>query len=320
MSRHMFEDARRAAEKAEALGATGWQVNTILALADYYQGALREAYERAEAAVKDLPPGEPSWNTMAVLTIFAEGKYRAIKQAAREGRRWPGRWLADLDSAYSALLHHPLATEDQVTWHYDFLVWLAAKDRATKFLRACMERFPDSRLLHDRLRDRLLTDTGPQGLEAYYEAMLKEPSPTRNLRWFAGYASLVAAEVERRANRFDNAVAAYGRSLTFFEGASADNPEWKDSADHYSALALAGRARIAYERKDYEAAVADIIACFARRADTVSARDGLSITPAATAKMLLARLEEQKLMDLAAKLAEAMSRLDPELLKPREDE
>ena len=102
---------------------------------------------------------------MAILTIFGEGRFKAIKKAARERRRWPHKWLADLDAAYSALLHHPLATDGQVLWYHEFLVWLGVNFRATRVLKKGLARFPDSAVLHETLRKHVLKDRGAVALE-----------------------------------------------------------------------------------------------------------------------------------------------------------
>jgi tetratricopeptide (TPR) repeat protein len=317
-TRHMFEEARRSAEQAAQHGAPAWRTNTVIALTDYYRGDLEEAYARAASAVEEMPPGDAGWNSMAILTVFAEGRYKAIKQAAKEGRRWPAKWLADVDAAYTALLGHPLATDSQVDWHYDFLVWLGAQDRAMRFLTAALDRFPESSILHARLRDNLLANRGPDALEAAYGKMLAEKGSSGSLEWFAGYAALLCAEFERRGGRRAEAVEAYGRSIERFARAAEALPQARDGADHYAALALAGRARLAMEDGDFENAVKGIVASFELRPASAATKDGLSLSPAATARTLLARLTEQEMTDLAATLKAAMDKLDPALLIPED--
>ncbi|MHC4471631.1 MAG: hypothetical protein ACYTDY_18680, partial [Planctomycetota bacterium] len=318
-ARLLFSDARRAALKARQLEAPAWRVNTVLSLVAYYRGDFERAYAHAEAAVKDIPPGEPGWNTMAVLTIFGEARFKAIKKAARARKPWPPQWLSDLDAAYTALLHHPLANDGQVLWHHEFLVWLGVNDRATRVLRAGLRRFPDSAVLHRQLRAHVLKTRGASGLEPVYESMLREESPARNLEWFAGYASKVAAEFHRRSGRRARALAAYGRSIDHFERAIEANPNAKESADIHVALVFAGRARLAYEDGDDERAVAEVVASFERMPDAAGTEDGLGITPAATAQMLMARLIERKRDDLVARLETALGKLEPDLLVPKED-
>ena len=127
----------------------------------------------------------------------------------------------------------------------------------------------------------------------------------------------MTAEYQRRIRKIEKAVAAYGRALAFYERAVEGDPSLRGTTDRHMALALAGRARVAYENGDDESALADVLASFARDPRSAGTRDGLGITPADTAQMLLARLTESKRPDLAEKLAAALAKLDPELL-PRD--
>jgi tetratricopeptide (TPR) repeat protein len=319
LARTMLTDAERMARRAEKLKAPAWRVNSVLSLVAYYRGEKAEAYAHAEAAVGEIPAGEPGWNTMAVLTIFGEGRFMAIKKAAKAGERWPSKWLTDLDAAYSALLNHPLATESQVLWHHDLMLWLGVKERAIRVLRAGLRRFPNSPVIHKSYRAVLLEARGVYALEAAYEAMLREDSPPVNLEWFAGYASKMAAEHIRRWRRPAKALAAYERSIAHFERAVEANPASRRSADIHVALALAAKARLAYEAGDDDRAVSEIVASFERMPDAAGTRDGLGLTPASTAQMLMARLVELKKEDLVAKLETAMGKLDPALLVPKEE-
>src|SRR5205085_172720 len=110
------------------LGGRAGALEAGATLAPYYAGDVAAAYERAPAAAKAIPAGDGSWASMAVLTIFAEGRFKAIKKSVKEKTDFPPEWLTDVHSAYSMLLRHPLGTEDQVLWHQDLLDWLGAKD------------------------------------------------------------------------------------------------------------------------------------------------------------------------------------------------
>lgn len=319
VSRHMFEDARIAADRAAKLDATPWRVNTVRALAAYYRGNTEAAYRFAADAVMELPPGEPSWNSMAVLTVFGEGRFKAIKAAAKAGEKWPPEYLTDLEAAYTALLHHPLSTDDQVLWHYDLLEWLGVKDRAQRVLESGLAKFPQSPKLHQRLRLSILRTKGVRAMQTVYENLIDIDEPDPNMVWYAGYASVVAADFYRRRGVAAAALQAYDRAIELYDLASAAVPAWKDAADRPVALAFAGKARLAYERGDDAAATADIITSFARSPGSVGTRDDLGITPAATAQMLMARLIELKEQDLIAALETAIGKLDPALLVPEEE-
>jgi hypothetical protein len=88
----------------------------------------------------------------------------------------------------------------------------------------------------------------------------------------------------------------------------------RDSSDHYVALALAGRARIALERGDLDAATARLTASFARRAASAATLDGLNLSAADTSRSLRARLERAQRSDLIAQLDAALAQVDPALL------
>jgi tetratricopeptide (TPR) repeat protein len=223
--------------------------------------------------------------------------------------------LTDVNATYAVLEHHPLGTDAQVVAHYDFLKWLGAAAQAARVLDDGLARFPESWILHDRLRSRILADKGVDGLEPAYETMLQEKIGWPNLEWFAGYASLTAAEFHKRAGRADASLAAYERATAHYEKALAENAQIRASVDHYVALALAGRARIAFEQGDYERATAQLLASFERKPDAAASLDGLNLSPVDTAKMLLAKLKEAQRDDLAASLQAALDALDPELLK-----
>jgi hypothetical protein len=306
-------DARGALDRAAALGASGWRVDAARALVAHAFGERDAALAAAEAAVLALPEGAAEWNALAVLSLFEEGRRRAIERAVRRGEEWPASWLADVHAAHVVLARHPSATDARTTVHYDFLWRLGAHAEAAAVLDAGLARFPESFELHARLRGRLMFEQGPAGLEAEYtrrRAASQQPIET----WYAGYASLVAAEYERRAARTEAADAAYSRSEELFAIAASTAPERKASADHYAALCLAGRARLALEARDLDRATALLVQSFERAPNAAASLDGLNLSPADTSRSLRARLEEAGRADLVATLDAALAALDPSLL------
>jgi tetratricopeptide (TPR) repeat protein len=316
LARHMFADARYAAQKAGKLGAEDWRTNTVLCLVDYYRGDKDSSYGYAERAVREMPPGRTDWNSMAVLTIFAEGRFMSLKQKVKAKEDWPTEWLTDLDAAYSALVHHPLSTVGQVEWHYDTMLWLGAKDRALRVLEQGLERFPESPVLHGNLRMSILRERGAGELESTYDRMLEEHPDSPILSWYAGYATVVVADFHRRRRRVDDALTDYDRAIALYEKAMKGDPKLKPSADRAIALVLAGRARIAYQKNDDRRAVDEILASFKRSPESAGTRDGMGITPGETGQMILSRLREERRTVLAQRLAQALSALDPALLRP----
>jgi tetratricopeptide (TPR) repeat protein len=123
----------------------------------------------------------------------------------------------------------------------------------------------------------------------------------------------VAAEFHRRASHEPDALLAYDRAIAHFERSIESNPDNRDTADHYIALAMAGRARLALQREDFEHAVSELVASFERKPTAAASEDGLGRTPISTARVLLTRLTELKKDELAATLEAALAKLDPEL-------
>jgi len=322
--RSMIMDAHSTAKKAESLGAYGWRLDAVLAVSANAQGNKEEAYARAESAVRMMPPGTQDQKALAALELFAEARRGEIAKAVREQRDWAawseafegtGVWLTDVHAAYSVLSYHPYGNDSHVATHYDFLKILGAMGQASRILDAGLARFPDSWILHNRLRGRVLREKGVSGLETAYETLLREKSASPNLRMFAGYASLVAAEFHRRMGRDEEALASYDRGISYYEQGMEANEENQDLADHYIALALAGKARIAFEQEAFETALERILVCFERKPNAAATLDGLGISPVDTAKMLLARLNEAGKEEMSARLDAALNNLDPVMLE-----
>jgi tetratricopeptide (TPR) repeat protein len=216
------------------------------------------------------------------------------------------------------LAQHPLGTDIQVASHYDLLAHLGARGRASRVLDEGLRRFPESATLHDCLRQRTLRERGPNGLVEVYEAWLAEPEASAQLRWFAGYAGIVAAEFHRRRNRSEEAAPCYARALALFDETAESLPESRDSADHFAALILGAEARLALEAGDLEGCLASLRASFARRPMSAASLDGLNLSPMDTARMLRGRLVAEERGELTESLdaeTEKLRAIDPSLLQ-----
>jgi hypothetical protein len=318
----LVEDARRTALEAEKLGAKGWKLDALVAVTSNRLGDQAAALPRAVAAVEggmlkldDSGIGATEDVKVQVLALFAVSRQLAIRKAYRERTQWPPEWMADVNAAYATLSEHPLVTDDNLVSYYDFLRWLGATPRANGVLDGALKRFPDSPVLHERLRARTLWDKGPAGLLSTYDELLAQPDASAQTTWFAGYAALVAAEHHRRRNELDKALAAYEVGVRHYERNMLLVPDGGDLCNHFVALALAGRARIALEQGDLERATNELLTSFERRAGSAATPDGLNLTPADTARMLKAKLDEAKRDDLTARLKAALAKLDPKLLE-----
>jgi hypothetical protein len=256
-----------------------------------------------------------------LLRLFAQARQSAIRRAYRAGDQWPPEWLSDVNAAYTILAEGPLGGPEPLVECHDFLCWIGATPRANTVLDDALRRFPDSPVLHERLRARLLWEGGPEGLEREYAERLAQEgadpdrAPTQ-LTWFAGYASLVAAEHHRRRGEHEVAVAAYGRGIAHYRRNVELFPDGEDTCLHFIALAHAGLARVALERGELDEATREMLAGLQVRPDSAATQDGLGITPVMTAKMLAARLQEVGDEERAAQVQAALDALDPKLLEP----
>lgn len=310
----LFEDAERAAKEAEKHGASGWRLNATLAVTTFFLGDLEQAHARAQVAMKDTPREVQSRVSKIVLTLFAQAKQKAIRKAIREKVYWPAEWLADVEAAYTVIEQHPFGTDGDFAAHVDFLRWLGGHAQANEVLQKGLARYFDSASLHERLRNRILEEKGPVALEASYVELLKKNPDQAVLHWFAGYASFIAAETHRRAGRIGESRESYRSSISYYENAAKEDSNLQTDSSHYSALAFAALARLAYEEGDDEKALAKLLVCFERSADSASSPDGLNISPVDTAKMLLSRLKASARTELISKLETALAKLDPEHL------
>ncbi len=321
--RLLLLDASRSAQKAESLGADNWQIHSIIAAADHELGHRAKSQERAAIAIRSMPADASTWSAMVVLDAFAAARQRSIANAYRDKIDWPREWLTDLHSAHALLAMHPLGRPDQAVRYYDFLVAIGAGSHAGRVLNDGLSRFPADWGLHARLRTRVLSEGGVgafDGLEARYDSMLAATDASEHLQWYAGYASLVAAEQHRRIGTRGAAGQAYKRAIAHYEAASAQNPTSRETCDHYIAVALAGRSRMAMERGESMAALQLLLASFDRRREASASLDGLGISAVGTAKMLLAHFKSTEQPDLAQQVREALDSLEPEWLLLPENE
>ena len=116
----------------------------------------------------------------------------------------------------------------------------------------------------------------------------------------------------------DRAVEAYGRAVVHYESAAKANPQWAESSNHHISLCFAGMARVSYELEEDGRALTSIVKSFERSPGSAGTKDGLGITPASTAQMLISRLTEQGKDAEVAKIVAALGKLDPALLVPEE--
>src|SRR5262245_61862175 len=307
---YLLEDAKRAATEAEKLGTEPAVAKAARASATFWLGDLNEAGKTARDAAPGLVGEARSPLAAETLRIVGRASTKTILDAIEAQRDWPAALLTDGHAAFTVLELHPAATADDAATHCDLLLAVGANDVAGQVLDAAIRRFPDSEALHTRFRAQVLRDAGIEGLESAYAALVKS-SPAPAFEWFAGYASLVAAGQGKRAAMDEAALASYGRAVERFDKSAAANADYRETASHYVALALAGRARIELEMGNVEAAAADLGAAIARKPEIVDVEDGLQRAPRSTLGFLRARLASKP--ELRARFEEALAKVAPDL-------
>ncbi|MFN0207956.1 MAG: hypothetical protein ACKVS6_16740 [Planctomycetota bacterium] len=322
----LLKDARTTAHEAEKLGAKGPRLDAVLAVTAEEFNDLNTARRRAVAAVEGglLSSDKQSTRLPAVveervLRHFADARQRAIRVAFRAGEEWPPEWLSDVNAAYSVLLKGVLAEPQLFIEYLDFLRWIGASSRAKSVLEDGLQRFPDSILLHERLRTQLLWEGGASTLEQAYTSLIARAKASggdeTQLSWFAGYASLIGAEYYCRRAELELALMSYARSINYFERSMEFFSDDRENSLHYIALARAGQARVRLDRNELAQAVNAILQSFNARPDSAATPDGLNITPVATALMLKARLIKAGEKEKENELQLALDALDPQLLE-----
>ena len=256
---------------------------------------------------------------MVVLALFGEMRQKAIVKAIEEKKDWPKQWLTDVHAAYAVLARHPLGDDNHVAVHYDFLKWLGAGGQAGARPRRRARALPGFGLPARPPAQPHRPGEGRRRPRAGVRAAGSRRRTRRaSLEWFAGLASIRAAEYQRRTRQSDEALApTTARSRTSRRAARRPIPTSAPragNADRARASAAARASRSSartYEKTLDRAPGLD----HPQRPAAFATPDGLNISPADTARMLSARLKEHKRDDLAAKLEAALAKLDPELLK-----
>ncbi|MDF1797988.1 MAG: hypothetical protein P1V81_02340 [Planctomycetota bacterium] len=338
------EDARRTATEARRKGADPARCNAVLALCASFFGERKLGQDMAVAALGDVDAettidSRVAWlderAALELTVLFAEGRQLQIVAALRAKTDWPEAWMGQVDAAYSTAASHALASDLTFANHYDFLRYMGAFGRSNQVLDGSLARFPESALMHERLRKKLIRERrldALDGLEGTYEAMVQAPGASSWTRWYAGYASRTAAEFHRKSGRREAALAAYDRAIAHFERsiegpmeAPADaagdgrlldgvDPTFRDSTDHQVAVCLAGKARVSMELDQLAEATALLVDAIERRPDSTMTLDGLNLSASDTVRTLRQRLTDAELASELATLEATTSKLDPALL------
>jgi hypothetical protein len=143
-------------------------------------------------------------------------------------------------------------------------------------------------------------------MQREYERLLAAPEAPAVLPWFAGYASLVAAEQQRRRSRPDAARDSYNDALRHF-GRYREQTQSEDGR-HYEAMAHGGLARLALQAGDLDLTFSELQQVFRIAPLAAAAVDGLSITAMQTAEALRGKALQDD-PDLVERLDAALQEL-----------
>jgi len=151
--------------------------------------------------------------------------------------------------------------------------WLIRPSLAT--LRAGLERFPESNVLRDLLRDVLAQCGRPDVLAERADWLAGLHPDSAACAWYAGYAWHLRADWARRGGNHEGALAAYESARARFRTSLELEPGYADSAGHYLGAIELGRGfafRLAGRRQDAADALARALEMRPAIGDT---RDGL---------------------------------------------
>lgn len=303
-----FEDAQRTATTAVDPTRTP-HAAAALALARWQLRDLDGARTAATAAMAEAtdPAAVPGWLAVRFGAFVVQAAAAAAHTRAAADR------TADLSAelatatAWTDLLAERGALDTATGLVAAGLLEAAGlRQRASAALRDLAVRFPAAAMVHERWRNRLWVDRGPDGMRAALAQWAAEHPAAGASAWFAGYGALVAAEQHVRDREPAWASTAYDAALAQFAASAAANPEFADSAHHFAALAHIGRAVLRQEAGDPAGAVTELLAAAALRPASLDERDGLQRQGRDVARRLSAELAAAGRADLADRLTELL--------------
>ncbi|MAB80408.1 MAG: hypothetical protein CMJ89_13730 [Planctomycetes bacterium] len=303
-------DARSAAERADAEGATHFRTAAIRAEAAYLLSEFEVALELASQALPKHLKLAAKRETADLLGVFAQLRAKAIYDAEDKQEQWPASWLSDAHSAYQALTLHPHASESQFVGYSSLLTYLGLEHENGDVLRRALARFPLSGELHQQFRDHVWRSDGPFGLERAYERVDLSERPAA-YTWFRAYASLVCAEHLRRLEKAKESRSAYERAIRLFEDSTELEGEFRENSNHFIALALAELAFLALEREDLSTSSELIVQSLERRPESSHAADGLGRSPHLILQRVLQELERAEAKTQIDVLKERIEKISP---------
>lgn len=301
-------DAQRNATKvkAEALQA---EVQALMAITTWYRSDGKAA---AKAAVESMAAGNSSrepngWLAANFLDVLLQlTAQTAFDRAQGDGNVSLGGEVARAQTVMALLGKNNAGEERGLLAGISLLEFAGLRADAQARLEQLVERFPGSVKVHDRWRTRLMVDLGAERMRYRYAKHVTDAKDRATAQWYAGYASLIAAEQHTRDKRVIEADNAYSDCIERFLASATSNEVYVDTSHHYAVLALAGRAEIRYGRKNLKGAVQDLVRAAALRPRSLDEDDGLKRTPRAIAARIHAALTTAGKTELAAQLTDIL--------------
>ena len=223
---------------------------------------------------------------LEALKILARTTTEMLQGAMNNKTEWPTVWIADIHDAHRAILADPRSQDRDVLTAVHWLRVMQAHGLEPDVLRQGFARFPVSGGLHEYMRYQVLRDRGAEALQRAYARMQPAAEHAPSISWYAGLASLQAAERDVQCRKSKAALASYQRSVRGFRESFQANPAFEDSATKYICLALSGRSRVLADQQQWSEAVDAIQKGIGARAASAATKDGLGNTPAANASRL----------------------------------
>jgi Ca2+-binding EF-hand superfamily protein len=315
-----LEEAYAAAQAAESAGEASGRAAGIQCWVAFQQVDLPAAVGHGARALPALARDPDPDLSRDVLHAFAQARMREIFAASAAGESFEPSWVADVRDAYEALLAHPSASDKEAGELIGFLGALNARAEQDDVAVRAVERFPLSAQMHEALRFVLLRDEGAAGLEAHYAALQPPPEARAAFTWFAGLASLLAAERQVGNGANEAALESYARCSERMRASMQAEPSFADSALHYLCLARAGEARVFAEAQRWDDAATALREGLTGRAASAGSADGLGHTPAQTAQLVLSGLSGAGLTEQAKSFREALQGAGVDLTARRTEE
>lgn len=281
------------------------EAQAVVAWAAYMLGD-RDASSKAIVLAQSLvnSPQQPDPFLAArflELVVLALPTAAYADPAAARGRSQRAeieRALATMD----LLLARQAASEQALLAGIGLLEFGGLRAMANKRLEDAAAMFPASAAVHERWRARLIADHGCDGMQKAYARHVAAAKDLPTAEWFAAFAALVAGEQHTKDQRDKDASSAYGEAIERFAKAASGNADFADSANHFTVLALGGRAELLLARGQAEAAAADLLRAAELRPASLDESDGLQRKPRAIAGRIARALEQAGKAELAAKL------------------